>query len=416
MNLNVKVTSRSNQNLLLIGRFISLFGTKIYSFAMALFVLKSTGSAGPFIITLLVGNLPKAILAPFAGVLADRFKRKKIVVSMDFISAVIIFILLGISFVDNLRVEYIYIVAFLLSVCETFFDVSLNAGVPAIVDDKDLMKLNSLNQAITSFATIIGSIFGGIIYGIFDIRSFLVVNACSFIISGLLESLVNFEYNKEKSKQCNTKFHLKSDFNEVVCFMKKSPALLSLFKFSLFLNFFITLGLIVPYPYILNNILEFSTSQIGSINAMLPMGMMFGAICISYKKNDKRKYKMILVGMIILSSLLIFFSLPYFLNINETNKTVIFIYYLIIMFVLGNAVMVVNIPINVIMQEIIPDQLRGRVLGVIQTIITIVGPFAMIVAGILLNETNGFLLPFISGIFLIIFSIIMTMNENIRLL
>ncbi len=103
------------------GRLISLLGTYMYQFAAGLYVLKMTGSGTKFALTLIMGTLPRVILAPVAGVIADKFSRKSIVVVSDFLSGVILLLALLGSSGKVIGVNTIYISMVALTACNTFF-------------------------------------------------------------------------------------------------------------------------------------------------------------------------------------------------------------------------------------------------------------------------------------------------------
>jgi len=79
---------RAISNLLLfsLGKFVSIFGTSIYTFAIGLYVLKVTGSGLSFATTLFFGLVPIILFNSIAGVMADRFDKKKVVIFMDLLN------------------------------------------------------------------------------------------------------------------------------------------------------------------------------------------------------------------------------------------------------------------------------------------------------------------------------------------
>jgi sugar phosphate permease len=92
-----------------IGQAVSLLGSSMTGFAMGVWIFQQTGSAASFSITLLLNMLPKAIISPMAGVLADRFERRKIMILTD-LSAGIATILAVILFASgNLSIWHIYL-------------------------------------------------------------------------------------------------------------------------------------------------------------------------------------------------------------------------------------------------------------------------------------------------------------------
>ena len=157
---HLEVKEVSNMLLMLAGKLVSLLGSFLYSFVMGLYVLKTTGSAMSFAATLVSGTLPRIILAPFAGALADKLDRKKIVVGMDLASGALMLVLFVVSYLYGLQLIFIYGTAFLLAAANTFLNVALDAAVPNLVSDRNLVRINSLNQGINSLTQIVAPFAG----------------------------------------------------------------------------------------------------------------------------------------------------------------------------------------------------------------------------------------------------------------
>ncbi|MEA4827326.1 MAG: MFS transporter [Clostridium sp.] len=414
---NPKLTS--NIILLLLGRLVSLFGSQIYNFAIGLYVLKTTGSSAAFSMTLVFGMLPRIILGPVAGVISDRVDRKKIVVAMDILSGVVIFALAAVASINGLKVSYIYIANLLLNTCNTFFDIPMGASIPNIVDDKSLVKVNSLNQAVSSMAQIGGPFLGGIIFALVDIKLFLVVNAISFVLSGISEMFIDFNLNKVEKEDKNREKDkvikgFSEEFKEGFTFLKGRKVLSIIFGFSIFLNFFLALGVTVPFPYIVNNIINLSPKKFGILEAMIPLGMMIGSIILSMLPEKEKKYKSLVIGIMFISVTCISIALPVLPRFVELSKSVHFIYYIIFLLIGGISIVYVNIPIFVIMQRETPDNIRGRIFGLLQTIAMGINPIGLILSGLLIEKIPVYILPVASGIIMIFITLLMASNKEIK--
>lgn len=414
---NPKLTS--NIILLLLGRLVSLFGSQIYNFAIGLYVLKTTGSSAAFSMTLVFGMLPRIILGPVAGVISDRVDRKKIVVAMDILSGVVIFALAAMASINGLKVSYIYIANLLLNTCNTFFDIPMGASIPNIVDDKSLVKVNSLNQAVSSMAQIGGPFLGGIIFALVDIKLFLVVNAISFVLSGISEMFIDFNLNKVEKEDKNREKDevikgFSEEFKEGFTFLKGRKVLSIIFGFSIFLNFFLALGVTVPFPYIVNNIINLSPRKFGILEAMIPLGMMIGSIILSMLPEKEKKYKSLVIGIMFISVTCISIALPVLPRFVELSKSVHFIYYIIFLLIGGISIVYVNIPIFVIMQRETPDNIRGRIFGLLQTIAMGINPIGLILSGLLIEKIPVYILPVASGIIMIFITLLMASNKEIK--
>src|SRR6056297_971765 len=117
MNINKK-----NFYLYALGRLVSIIGSGIQQVAIPLFILDLTGSGTIMGTFVLVTNIPKLIFGPFAGVLGDRFDRKKIMVYMDFARGGLILLLALLARLNALEISGLMIAQFLISTFDITFD------------------------------------------------------------------------------------------------------------------------------------------------------------------------------------------------------------------------------------------------------------------------------------------------------
>jgi len=181
------------------GRFVSLIGSGVQYLALSLYILDITGSGTMMGTFLVVSMLPRVIFAPFAGVVGDRFNRKKIMVYLDFARGVLIFLLAFIAYKGMLSLVVIYISQLLISTLDIFFDPATGAMVPDIVPKEKLTRANSILGSINSFSYIIGPAVGGILYPL-GIGIVFILNASSFIASGISEMFIEYKQTTEKKK------------------------------------------------------------------------------------------------------------------------------------------------------------------------------------------------------------------------
>ena len=186
---------RINFILFSLGKFVSIFGASIYSFATGLHVLKITGSGMTFALSIIVSIIPIVIINPFAGVIADKFDKKKIVVAMDIVNGIFLVLLYIVSGIYGLRVQMIYISTLITSIFTTIFGISMEAAIPNIVSENMLMNINSASKIIDSMSSVLGPMVGGIIFAFIDIRYFILFNGISYIFSGISEIFIDFKYN-----------------------------------------------------------------------------------------------------------------------------------------------------------------------------------------------------------------------------
>ncbi|MEK4707412.1 MFS transporter [Bacillus sp. FSL R10-2780] len=390
--------------LYVIGKTISIFGSSIYSFALGLYVLQITGSALNFAITLILGTIPMIVMNPFAGVIADKVDKKKLVVCMDLLNGSLLIVTYIVSSNYGLNLFIIYAITFLMSVFTTFFGIGLEAAKPNIVSKERLMSINSISKIIDSVSLILGPMLGGIVFAVLDIKTFIIINGISFILSGISILFIHFklfEYNI--NEECSKReINFIKDIKEGVSYLIERESLKNTFRILTSLNFFLGFAVIVPLPYIINTVLNLSSKQFGIIHGTFPVGMIVGAIlvkkitdCFSYSYLLKKSSFMLAIFMIIS-------GIPVLFNSIEVDNFVYVTMYCIIMFFLGLMIALIDIPLTYFMQKEIPDEYRGRVLSIGLSIGKMMQPIALALSGLLLNYIPAYMLPIAGGIVFLI--------------
>ncbi|MCM3736593.1 MFS transporter [Bacillus cytotoxicus] len=394
----LKMATR-NIVLMMIGKLSSILGANIYTFAMGLYVLKTTGSGMGFAITLVCGSVPRLICGPIAGAAADRINRKKLAVGADILSAFIMFTMFLLSTSFGLSLIFIYVSAALLSICASFFSIALTSSIPSLVDTTRIQKANSLNQTATSLATILGPVIGGLVYGLFSIKFFFLLNGITFALAALVEVFMVFDLYKTNKKE--EKGHFLTSIKEGFIYVKEQSDIFSMLKLSLWINFFFC-AVTVSLPYIIVQKLALSSGQFGVIEGMFAVGMLIASIILSVRAEATNKFQTIRRNLFILSALLFCIALPMFLTLSNT---MIFIYYIILMILFGVNLIAINVPMQVYVQKTTAPEYLGRVFGLIETIATAIVPLGTLLYGVLLDYIPASTVILIStlGLFVVVF-------------
>lgn len=407
-----------NLTLFSAGKVVSLLGTYIYSFAISLYILKVTGSGTSFAFSLLLGTLPRVLLSPVAGSVADRANRKKMIVGLDFLSGVVVLGLLGLSLIFGLQLPFIYATTFLLSVISTFFGTTFSAAMPKLVSDKSLIKINSYNRAIDSSCSIAGPVLGGLIFGLVSMNLFLLVNGISFILSGISEMFIDFDFNKALQNQKQpgkmgllTVWH---DIREVFAYIKSNRILRFIIPFSMSFNFLFSAALAVVLPYLVNNVLGMTASQYGTIEGAFSMGMLVAAIAVGKLPEKEKKLKGLALGIAGVGIAAIIMGLPGTVWMKDVDLLIIFGIYVVMAFAFAFMLLMVDMPLGIVLQRSIPNDMLGRVWGVMGTISGSLQPLGIILAGISLDLIPAYWIFFITGIYFIIAAFVMYKNPAMQ--
>lgn len=389
------------------GKTISIFGTAIYSFALGLYVLKLTGSALSFAVTLILGIVPMIIINPLAGVIADKFNKRILVVSMDLLSGILLVLVYMLSNLYGLSLILIYATTLLLTVFTTFFGVGVEAGKPNMVSEKMLMNINSVGKIIDSVSSILGPMLGGFVFAIFDIETFILINGISFILSGLSMLFIDFNLFNHQSiaDHSGGKIQLIQDLKEGFQYLFSKKSLMSIFILLITINFFLGFAVTIPLPYFINTILQLGSKEFGIIQGAFPLGMILGAILVK-KATEKIAYSTLLKALSFsLAIFMIISGMPVIPNNLQINHALVTGFYSAVMFCFGFIIAFIDIPLAYFMQKEIPDEYRGRVLSISISIGKTMLPVAMIASGTLLNSIPAYIMPIAGGILFLLINL-----------
>lgn len=402
-----------------LGHSVSALGSIIYSFAIGLYVLNTTGSGMKFAITLLVSFLPSMMMTPFAGVFADRFDKKKIVVSMDILNGLLFIGFFVFIFTFKMTILSVYMTAFLTNVITAFFAIAFEAAKPQLVYKEQLQKLNAISQLIHAGTAIIGPILGGFVYALMDIKTFILLNGISFLLSAVTEMFIDFKFSghTEVSKEILKFKQVLESLNEGFHYIIKQKVIMSSYVFFVGINILMSLAIQVPLPYILNNHLNIGAKAYGIIFSFLPLGMIAGALIVGLVTKNIKAQRLFVIISFAAGILTAVMGLPYFIPGLTSSKVMIYIFFTSLLFAFGMMISLIDVPFSTLIQLETDEKLLGRVWGILIPMIKVINPLGYILAGFLLEFVNPYLIPLISGsvfVVLLIFKTVITKEKALE--
>lgn len=360
-----------------VGRFISQLGWAVQEVALPLYVLDQTHSGGMMTLFVLADIIPSLIIMPFAGVIGDRYNRKKLMVGFDLARGVLLFAVIAFNFLGIYQLLTIQVV---MAAMGTFFGAATSAMFPDLVEPEELEKANSTVSSFSIIARLVGPALGGLIYAFGGIKLALLINAMSFFGSGLFEALIHYEW---KTRELESARQVIEDIKEGIAFLRSSHYLMVLMFFALFMN---ALGqpfgaVIMPYSF--REILKFSSQQFGLLESAFMGGMLLGNLLIAVKlKRPGRLFFKALAFNGAMMLVFIWVVSPY----AELATTVAFFTLAGVSILWGFSNALINVPLNAKIQRAIPTELRGRVFSALALLINLSAPLGLVVVGALMDR------------------------------
>lgn len=192
-----KILKNKNLVLLSTGGFISSIGDYMYNIGLIIYLYSVTNSIGSVAAMWVARGILRIPVQYMAGIMADRFNKKKIIVLTNLLSIPVAF---SFIFVSPKYIWISYILAFLLQSLDDMDVCAESAILPEIVEKEELSYSNSLFSFLSSTSIFIAPAIGGIIYKLYGSRILFIINAISFLIAGIMFSIIKYNYSKDERK------------------------------------------------------------------------------------------------------------------------------------------------------------------------------------------------------------------------
>ncbi len=364
-----------------ISKLISTFGSSVYAFGISLYVLALTGSAASFAVNLICSILPRTLLAPFAGYVADNYPKKAVVLLSQAASVISVGGLLLYSLSNGLSLAAIYTATALISVSSMFTSVAFSSSIANLIDPDRIQKAMGYNQSALAIATIGGPVIGGMLFGFVSMNIFLLIQVIAYGLAAMLEATMNFRlYTKRiETEETEDKKGVWQGMKEGAAYLRKNRVITVIVTTAVGLNFFFS-ALMIGLPFIAVQQLNVQATHFGFIEAMIALGMLLASIYFSVRKEVKFPLQFSKRAIIVMSLLLAAVSLPLVAGLSYWGNV---IYLLVLMLGFGISNVFVNTPIGVMMQKDVDEEYRGRVFGILESMAMAMMPLGYLLFGLL---------------------------------
>jgi MFS family permease len=271
----------------LIGYFISRIGDALYSFCLPLLSYRLTGSVLVMSSMFAVSVLPVILFAPFAGVILDRFRRKRLMLLADLIRMGLIALIPVLDHYGLLAIWHLYVIAVLLSLLSTGYDIAVVTIIP-VLSAKQLTRGNAGVQTAGQLADMLGPAVAGGLASLLSITSILWLDVASFAVI----LYVLYRLPLEPARPHDARPAILTEMSQGFSWLIRSPVQLSLALQAAIGNF----GYSAAYAtltYYLITTLQLSTGQMGMTYTLLAAGGVAGSLMVIYLDRHVRRGRLI---------------------------------------------------------------------------------------------------------------------------
>jgi len=347
-------------SLLVGGQFISIFGNMILSFALPLYLLHISGSAALFGLVMGLTNIPLLLMSPIGGMIADRFKKQRVMFWLDASTTVLIVGYILASGFTAAIIPIIIVKLMALNAIQGVYMPAVSASVPALVNEGRLVSANSVVNLVNSLSGIGGMAIAGVLFARFGLLPILVVSAGCFAITAVMDLFIRVPFKQQDNSGGIVKI-VKGDLSQSLRFMKSQPIILKSIAMIFLLTATLGSVIMVGIPVLITQYLEMGMEFVGISQSIMLTGGIFGGIITGILGNKLRTgnlYMLIIVSGLTLIpiGLAILFNAPYF---------IIYIIMTVACLLALAALTALNIRIVSLIQGQTPTELIGKVISVV---------------------------------------------------
>jgi MFS family permease len=402
-----------NKNLFLLwqGQFVSRLGSQAFMIAMMFWLKHATGSATLMGTLLMLTMLPLVILSPFGGTFADRHSRRTIIIAGDAIHGAVVVALAILMFAapdaTGAIVVSLVVVAVVSGVVSAFFQPAIRAAIPSIVPPDKVAAANSLNEGSFQIATLVGQGVGGVLFRILGAPVMFLIDGVTFLYSAASEIFISIpqaipERHSDRREEVR---RFVADTKEGFRYIWSRVGMRNLFIASAVLNFF-AMPYMVLFPFYVEDVLGTTPDWYGYILAGYSGGSLVGYVFYgSLRIGGKARSRLLVTFLVLLSAGLAAMGL--------VTKPLWSLFLIVAVGFFGGAF---NVATITLIQLDTPEELRGRMFGLLQTLVGGLTPLSMGLTGVVadLLEQNVPLIFVSCGAVLVVISVTISADRDYR--
>lgn len=348
MNKDMEKSNFGKFLLLWFGELISSIGGGLTSFGLGVYVFLQTGSASGMALVTLLGFLPTLLLSVPAGVLADRYDRRLLMMLGDGCSALGIIFILICMINGGASLLQICIGVFVSAVFSSLLEPSYRATVSDLLTKEEFSKANGLVSLAGSARYLISPIVAGLLLSVSDVKLLLILDIGTFVLTVISTAVVKRGIHTKPSEEKKSfKESLKEGWNVV----HSRQGIFLLILVSAVLTLFLGVFQILAEPLILS----FADSKtLGIAETICASGMLVSSLILGVRGIKKKYVRVLAISLLLAGFFMVGFGI-------WENVFIIcgfgFLFFCMLPFA--------NNSLDYLVRTNIPDELQGRAWGFI---------------------------------------------------
>jgi MFS family permease len=329
------------------GAFSSTVGTWMQKVAQSWLVLEITKSSFYLGLDDFLGQLPILLFTLLGGVIADRHDRRRLLIGSQFVQMGTAFALAVLVYQDRVHIGHILALSFTTGLAQAFGGPAYQAMIPSLVHKKDLPNAIALNSIQFNLARVFGPLLAGVAIAIFGVAMCFALNGLSFLIVILALTSLSVTYIPPAERK-----PILHEMHGGIAYARSEPAILALTVLAS-MTTFLGLPLLTFLPIFARDIFHGEIGRYSQMMAFSGAGAVTGALVVAWLGRFRHMGLTLLLVQLMLGLLTVGFALSRSLWFSN-----------MLLFLAGGALLTVFSMSASLVQLIVPDHLRGRVMSI----------------------------------------------------
>lgn len=344
----VRALRHSNYRLFWSGALVANIGSWVRTTALGWLVLDLTGSAFLLGVVSFAQTIPVLLLSLPAGVLADRFDRRRVLFITQGLLLLLTLVLAILVATGHMTVTHLLILSVLMGLAMAFNGPAWQTFITDLVRTEDLMNAIALNSAQFNLSRIIGPSLAGVLIAAVGLALCFFINSATYM--GVLLALAFIRLRPAVAKPARTSMW--AGIAEGLVYLRDEPSLRAIMLLTSALTIF-GFPYAVLMPVMARDVLSQDAGGYGQLMAATGVGAFAGAVAVASLGRTLPRGRIILAGQLLFALSLLVFTLNRFFPLSLATLVV-----------LGFSMVAYMTTANTVLQSATPEALRGRVMSV----------------------------------------------------
>jgi MFS transporter, DHA3 family, macrolide efflux protein len=386
--------------LFLSGQTMSLFGSALVQFAIIWHITLTTKSGWAMTISTVCAFLPQILISLFAGVWADRYNRKLLIIFSDIMIAVSTLVLAVLFLLGFNDLWLLFLVSGIRSAGAGIQSPAVNALIPQIVPKEKLIKVNGINGSIQALIMLLSPAASGALMSLSTLEAIFFIDVATAIIAILIMLFLQVPLHKKAAEKQTTGYF--DDLKEGLNYIPQNVFLRNLMAFYALFFFLVTPAAFLT-PLMITRSYGEEVWRLTANEMSFFAGSMIGGIIIATWGGFKNR--VYTIGLACVA----FGILTTALGLSST-----FVIYLIVIFVTGLFIPFFSSSSTVLLQEKVDPDMHGRVFALVQIVSSAAMPLGMLVFGPIADIVQVEQLLIITGVLMAISGASIFYNKGLK--